>query len=259
MSPASADQPARYDLWFTVRASEAGPYGAVKLSSLLDYLQEAAGEHAAKLGVSVIDLSKQNLTWVLSRYHVRIFRYPVWGDTVRVTTWPSARQNLFALREFEVADALGNAVATATSSWMLIDVRVKKPVRPAERLGEFLQDPARAMTDDFNSLPSLGRTDHERVFRVRHADLDWNRHANHVAYIEWAVETAPPAIITRLRPTEIEVDYRGEARYGDELVSRVEVLAAGAEPGLIHQIVRAKDGVELARLRTVWSAAPAPT
>jgi medium-chain acyl-[acyl-carrier-protein] hydrolase len=255
MSPILSYSPARHNLWFTVRASEAGPFGAVKLTSLLNYFQEAASEHAAKLGVSVIDLMKQNLTWVLSRYHIKIFRYPVWGQAVRVTTWPSARHNLFALREFEVADELGNAIASATSSWMLIDLKIKKPVRPAERLGDFPQDPARAIADDFPSLPSPGRTDSEQTFRVRQADLDWNRHANHVVYIEWAVETAPPDVVTRLRPSEIEADFRGQARYGDEIVSRVEAMPPGAGPGLIHQIVRAQDKAELARLRTLWSDA----
>jgi medium-chain acyl-[acyl-carrier-protein] hydrolase len=258
MSANPADRPARFTLSFTVRASEAGPYGAVKLGSLLDYFQEAAGEHAARLGVSVSDLIQRNLTWVLSRYHIRISRYPAWGESVRVTTWPSMRQHLFALREFEAADEQGNPVASATSSWMLIDLGTKKPVRPAERLGDFPQDPSRAINDEFHSLPTLKKSDFEQVFRVRQGDLDWNQHANHVVYVEWGVEAAPPDVISRTRPREIEVDFRGEARYGDEIVSRVEALPPGAGPGFIHQIVRSGDGTELARLRTVWADARRP-
>ena len=160
--------------------------------------------------------------------------------------------NLFALREFEAVDAGGRPLASATSSWMLIDLTTKKPVRPAERLGDFPQDPARAFVDDFRPLPRLETPDREQRFSVRQGDLDWNKHANHVAYIEWGVEAAPPELVGRARPREIEIDYRGEARYGDELVSRVKVVSSESGTTLLHQIVREGDNAELARLRTAW-------
>jgi len=258
MMPASPDAPDRHELRFTVRASEAGPFGVIRLASFLDYFQEAAGEHAAVLGVSVADLLKKNLTWVLSRYHVKIIRYPVWGETVRMRTWPSTRQHLFALREFEAFDQGGNIIASATSSWMVIDIATKKPVRPEERLGKFPRNPSRALADDFRPLPVLGKTDFERTFFVRQGDLDWNRHANHVVYIEWASEAAPPEVINGSRPAEIEADFRGEARYGDVVISRVESGPPAAAPMFIHQVIREKDGMELARLRTVWRKAGRP-
>jgi len=251
----SPDASRHHEILFTVRASEAGPLGVIRLASFLDYFQEAAGEHAALLGVSVTELLKQKHTWVLSRYHIQIDRYPVWGETVRMKTWPSTRQNLFALREFEAADACGSTIARATSSWMVIDITTKKPVRLADCLGDFPQDPTRAVPDDFHSLPILSKTDFERSFFVRQGDLDWNRHANHVVYIEWAAEAAPPDIITGSRPAEIEVDFRGEARYGDVVLSRVQAGPSAAAAELTHQIIRERDGAELARLRTVWRKA----
>jgi len=251
----SPDAPFHHELRFTVRASEAGPLGVIRLASFLDYFQEAAGEHAGLLGVSVHELLKRKLTWVLSRYHIKISRYPVWGEAIKMKTWPSTRRHLFALREFEAVDAGGDVIARATSSWMVIDIVTKKPVRLAECLGDFPQDPTRALADEFRSLPILSRTDFERTFFVRQGDLDWNRHANHVVYIEWAAEAAPPDIVTGCRPVEIEADYRGEARYGDAILSRVEAGPSTDAPQFIHQVIREKDGAELARLRTVWMKA----
>jgi medium-chain acyl-[acyl-carrier-protein] hydrolase len=237
---------------FVVGASEAGPRGRVKLACLLDYFQESAAEHAARLGASVLDLIKKKLTWILSRYHVRVFRYPVWGEEVRMTTWPSSRGGLFALREFEMSDQSGNAVAAATSSWMLLDVLRKKPVPVVENLGEFPQDARRAIADDFAPLPGLNKVDSELPFRVKMGDLDWNRHVNHVVYIEWAVESAPVEVIGESLPVEIEVDYRGEVLYGQTVLSRSEVLTRGDKTWLGHQIVRRDDLKELARARTLW-------
>jgi len=237
---------------FVVGASEAGPRGRIRLPCLLDYFQESAAEHAGKLGASVVDLIKKKLTWVLSRYHVRVFRYPLWGEEVRMTTWPSSRRGLFALREFELEDQSGNPVAAATSSWMLLNVLRKKPVPVVENLGDFPHDPRRAIADDFLPLPELSQVDLELPFRVKMADLDWNRHVNHVVYIEWAVEAVPPEVITSCVPIEIEIDYRGEVLYGETVLSRSQVLMEGEETLLCHQIVH-QDGLrELARARTLW-------
>jgi acyl-ACP thioesterase len=83
-------------------------------------------------------------------------------------------------------------------------------------------------------------------------DLDWNRHVNHVVYIEWAVESAPVEVIGESLPVEIEVDYRGEVLYGQTVLSRSEVLTRGDKTWLGHQIVRRDDLKELARARTLW-------
>jgi medium-chain acyl-[acyl-carrier-protein] hydrolase len=229
-----------------------GPGGRVKLGSLLNYFQEAASEHAEILGASVIDLISKNLTWVLSRYHIKIFRYPLWKESLQLTTWPSVQKGLFALREFEIRDGQNHLLSAATSSWMMLAIRSKRPVPLTGNLPEYPKDPRRAIPDDFAPLPKAEKTDLEMSFRVEMRDLDWNRHVNHVVYIEWAAETAPKDILEHFLPAEIEVDFRGEALFGETVISRTEVLSLGSEPVLVHQISKDKDQKELTRLRTVW-------
>ena len=60
--------PTIYEADYTVRSYEIDTTGRVRPLTLFNYMQDAAGEHAARLGVSVLDLFKRNLTWVLSRY-----------------------------------------------------------------------------------------------------------------------------------------------------------------------------------------------
>ena len=242
----------RHQIKFRVHSYEAGPDGRIRLASYLNYFQEAAGEHAAILGVSVTDLLTKNLTWVISRYHVRIWRYPSWTETVSLTTWPSELQNVFALREFEASDEQGRLIAAATSSWMMIDLKAKQPVSLKDYLPAFAHDPRRAVADTFEPLPRIEKRDRELAFAVRRHDLDWNRHVNHVVYVEWAVETPSRDVLENYLPLEVEVDYRGEAFFGQTVSSRVEYLLGGKRPLLVHQIVRQSDQKELARLRTCW-------
>ncbi len=234
---------------FQVRLFEAGPNGRTRVSSLLNYFQEAAGEHAALLGVSVTDLlPKKKLTWVLSRYHIRIWRYPLWSETVELKTWPSARQDYFALREFELHGAQGELLAAATSSWMMIDRQTKRPVLLAGHLPAFEEDNRRAVDDRFDPLPGVEKIDLQLSLQVGLRDLDWNKHVNHVVYIEWALETAPTDLLTDYLPVEIEVDYRGEAFLGETILSSTGCL--------LHRVAKKDNDRELARLRTKWRKKP---
>ncbi len=238
---------------YVVHSYETDARGLAKASTLLNYLQDAAGEHAVRLGVGVPDLVKRRMTWVLSRYHIVIHRYPSIGARLEVTTWPSGKHGYFALRDFEVADGNGAPVLSATSSWMVIALDGKQPVKVDEAIAIPYAIDRRALDDPFDSLPVPDARDAEVRFRVESNHIDWNRHVNNAVYVQWALEAMPPDVLKTGRPAEIEVSYRAEAFYGEEIVSAVR-RAAGEDgrPAFLHQVLNAATGVELARLRTRW-------
>ncbi|MBP1767077.1 MAG: acyl-ACP thioesterase [Candidatus Aminicenantes bacterium] len=254
MSRPDAGDEARSFRQFSVRTYECDTRGRLRLEALLNYLQDSAAEHAERLGAGVVDLIKRNLTWVLSRYHIRISRYPGWKESVELATWPSLHQGLFALREFEVRDGQGTLIAAASSSWMLIDLKTKRPVAPGERLGPYPRDPRRAVGSNFEPLPAVGQGDIERSFRVRLSDLDWNRHVNHVATIAWALETPAADFLEKHHPVEIEVDFRGQAFFGESALCRMQELSSGQDTVTLIRIIKEQNERELARLRIRWNA-----
>jgi medium-chain acyl-[acyl-carrier-protein] hydrolase len=238
---------------YRVHTYECDYAGRVHSAALLNYLQDTAGGHAARQGYSVHDLFRSGKTWVLSRLHVRISRYPSLGDEVKVTTWPSGSRGLFALRDYEASDSAG-PVLVGTSSWMIIEVATRRPVPVADLLPADYGLERRALADDFPSIPPLGAAARETGFRANLRDIDWNRHVNNAVYVSWGLEAAPPDVLETKRPADVEISYRAEAFYGDEILSRVGPDdRAGAESAFLHQIVRPADGVELARLRTRWA------
>lgn len=237
---------------FQIRSYEIDSRGKIKLGSILNYLQEVASEHAARLGASVIDLFPKNLTWVLSRYHLKILSYPSWGETIQIITWPSGIYNLFALREFEILNDKNEILAFVTSSWILLDFKKKQPVRPEEHLHKFPRKIERAIPDNFESLPVIEKVNFELPFRIRMSDLDLNQHVNHVSYIEWAMETMPPEILKKYQPIQLEISFRGEAFYGDRVLSRTQIVNGDSHQICLHQIVHEKNGKELTRLKSRW-------
>jgi len=241
-----------YTQKFTVRNFDVDFKGKLKLEMLLNFLQESAAEHAFALGLSGEELLKNNLAWILSRYHIEIDYYPRKGETVEVKTWPCLVKGIFTLREYEIHISKSVA-AKATSSWMAVDLKKKKPVKIREHLPSFPMYEKRAIDDEFKRLPDFNKSDLELRFPVLKADLDFNRHVNNVVYIKCAVETVPEKIIMNSTLTRIEVNYRNETFYGDWITSRTQKIREGESLQYIHQLIRESDGQEIARLRTEWT------
>jgi medium-chain acyl-[acyl-carrier-protein] hydrolase len=234
-----------------VRYHELDSHGNVSPVTLLNYLQDTAGLHAAQLGVAVSDLRKIGLTWVLSRIHLIVTQYPRAEDTVVIRTWPATRQGLFSCREFELTGTGKLAFGRATTSWAALNINSRRPVKLEDHLPAYPLYPHRAVDDDFATLPLFpGAATAELSFRVLRGDLDTNHHVNNAIYAAWALETVPDEIAAGTL-IELEISFRAEVLYGETVLSRCVV----AGPGIcLHQIVNHKDGRELARLRTRWTA-----
>jgi len=239
---------------YTVHTYETDARGLGRPVALLNYLQDSAGDHAGRLGLSVIDLVKRGLTWVLSRYHVVIHRYPALGERLEVVTWPSGKHGYFAIRDFEVTDGNGGPVLSATSSWMVIGLEDKHTVKVDDVVGPAYAVAKRALEDPFASIPVPEGRESEVRFRVESGHLDWNRHVNNAVYVQWALESVAPEVLMNRRPSDIEVSYRAEAFYGDEVLSVAQRIPDGGRgPAFLHQVLHGATGAELARLRTRWS------
>ncbi|MDH4196925.1 MAG: thioesterase [Candidatus Aminicenantes bacterium] len=242
-----------YDQKFFIHTYEIDAEGRAQVLALLNFLQDAAAGHASRLGFSVPDLVKRGLTWVLSRYRVSIQRYPRFFEEVTVKTWPSGLQSYFALRDFEISDAKGPFLA-ATTSWMLLNLKTKQPVKAEDHLAADMVHPQRSLPDAFPTIPSLAGAVREMKFRVARRDLDMNKHVNNVVYIHWALEAVEDEVAAAKRPVDLEVSYRAEAFYKEDVVSSVGTAEeVEGTVAFLHRIVRASDGTELARLRTRWA------
>lgn len=235
---------------FTIRAYEIDAKGKASVTSICNYLQEAAGNHATILGVAVDHLFKMHLTWVLSRLHIQVSRFPIWRENVRLETWPSGKKGKYATRDFLIFDQSDNIIVRGTSSWMMIDLKMLKPITMPEFMNE-IKSPARprAIDDSFQKLPPPQNPEIETMFDVRLNDLDINQHVNNVKYIEWALESIPIRDWQESHLTELEISYRSETKYGE----RVVVKSERNQNIYLHGIISEKDQRNLALLRTKWN------
>ncbi|MBN2359431.1 MAG: hypothetical protein JXR83_08245 [Deltaproteobacteria bacterium] len=243
----------RYD----VRAHEVDPGGRPAIRALGYWLQDAAGEHARRLGASIEEMARQGWTWVLTRLRIELRRPVRWGDTVVVETWPAGARPRLAYRDFELRLDGGEPIGSAASAWMVLDLATRHPVRLPEFVRN-LRQPARARDAGAPGRLSAPAPDAAAVdLRVNRSDLDVNRHANNVSYLGWLVESVPDAVWEKRWLEQLDIGYRAEGRSGDRIASRCgQVDGDGAASTFAHSLVRVSDGSELALGRSVWTAQP---
>jgi len=241
---------------YKVHVYETGPDGKMNLYSLFDFLQDIASDHAVKLGYGRDDLLRQNHFWVLSRIYAVINEWPAWGDTITVRTWPKGTESVFALRDYEVFFKDGRLVASATSSWLIIDQTTKKIQRPDSALSHFNSEiqrrdslPRNAMKIESASAGSKNASE----FNVRISDLDINLHTNNVKYIKWVTDSYDLDFIMNNTPYSAEINYLAESRFNDSIAVRIsEDTDNNNIDHFNNSILRLPDNAELCRVRIGW-------
>ncbi len=186
-------------------------------------LEQAAGIHAARLGVGIEALRAEGRAWMLAQFGLAASRWPEPEEPLEVITWPSRRTaGARAWREFEIVSAAGEKLAEAATVWLMVDLERRRPVRLPRFLLE-LDFPARETRIGLTAIPEAPPAPAEMHRRaVAAEDLDINEHVNNAAYIGWAETLAGWDKMLRL-----QADYIGEALLGDRITIETWKLEQG--------------------------------
>jgi len=195
---------------YRVRFSEVDRNDRLRLRTFFDYAQEVAGIHAGKLGVSSASLWAMRQAWMVSRMRIRIMNYPAAMREVRVKTWPSGFDKLFAVREYEFSYAdSGQLFAEASSCWLIVDTEHKRILPASRRLvgsqyEELAKEEAKRL---FPSLDRMHPLQEElpmlRTFVATEAMIDGNCHVNNAEYAGMLQDAFGPGCY----PQEFQINY----------------------------------------------------
>ncbi len=234
---------------FTVNSYFTDLNGNLSVRSLFELFQEVAWEHATLNRFGFHDLYDQGYFWALSRIRVQVNRVPKWTEHFNLTTWPSGTEGLFALRDYQMYDNQGNVLIGATSSWLIVDLKTRRP----QRLDAFkdvmpIRDDIRATHGNAQRIdipqqsPLFVSTEKANI-----SDIDVNGHVNNAKYIEWATNSLPINEYKNLILKEIEVNFLSEGFYGAsfsvesiKIDNQFVILINGTENGKHNALVRIK-------------------
>jgi medium-chain acyl-[acyl-carrier-protein] hydrolase len=223
----------------------------VKPDTLLQFLQEAAAIHANSARVSVADLLKDDMTWVLRRYRINIKSSPGRCD-LNIRTWYEPQRNLFSVRVFEARSPSGDVVIDAWSAWIVVDLKRGRPIR----LDRVLPDSYFAMTEPTGEpvteeiMPIGDSFDYENVLQVRRRERDLNGHANHTAYFDWALENIPEEAISGLYPVRLDAEFLSSVKR-ERVTVRTKKLSDN--PISYSHEITAEDGSPSAKISTIFA------
>ncbi|HAC15878.1 MAG TPA: hypothetical protein DCE78_08040 [Bacteroidetes bacterium] len=227
---------------FKIKQFEIDTDGYALLSVIADNMQEAAGSHAESLGWSMQSLLDQNMGWILNRFTLDIHRYPKAGEVIRIETWPSGADRLFAYRDFELFDDRGGLILSARTAWLILDIKRRRPIATPEDVKEIGARSIRNARIEIESKIPAPEGDVVKSIRfpIRRSDLDINQHVNNVRYMEWVLETLYE--VQNIRPRFLDIQFKSEGKYGEVAISERYDAGSGDH---IHRIVRESDGKEL--------------
>lgn len=234
---------------FLVGYGEVDEHNRMRLSALLNYLQDMATMHSKMVGYSSNRCSELGIAWLLLSWHIKIYSYPKADMNIEIKTWSRKIKGAHAFRGFEVEDENGNLVAHADSMWALVNIDTGRPLRPFDDMLELYGEIDRTFFDDEKvriDIPE--KIDSNICLKIQRRDIDTNRHCNNTKYIEFALEIIPEDVYHVKNVSELEIVYKKQVVYGDS----VDVSLTKVDENKFVNVIRKEDGEVATLIRTSW-------
>ena len=235
-----------YEKEYEIKYYEQNLRGALKESSLLNFLQDVATLSAESLGFGPTFVFVNQYAWVVLRYHIEIYKDIKDITNIIIKTQPRGTSKLFAFRDFEFYSNEDVLLGKVVSTWMLIDVNTRRPL-PTQKVLSMMPIYEKRQDDlEYSKIDNFETVTYKKEFDVRFDDIDVNKHANNCNYIIWALEALPNDFRLNHYPKTIDIKYQKETGLGSKVLSEVFV----ENDCSLHRI--SENGEELCSLRIEW-------
>ncbi len=201
---------------FTLHDDAVDCFGFLKLSTLLYYAQEVAGQHCLLLGADGDTLAAHRLFWAVTRHKVLIHRLPKQGETITVETWPMPTTKVAYPRAMAAYDAAGELLFQSVSLWVLMDMDQRTMVLP-DKSGVVVDGAVRGneLLLPHSLLPK--NLTHMQSRTVTYSCLDRNGHMNNTRYLDWVADLPGSDFHKQYKAKELLISYANEALEGQEI------------------------------------------
>ncbi|MEL6122438.1 MAG: acyl-ACP thioesterase domain-containing protein [Bacteroidota bacterium] len=240
--------PSGYEVAYQIRTSEIDDQRLIRIPALLQLMQEASMQNVIQLSVSVWDLQGDSVSWVLLRKELTVHRYPTLNERIKVLTYPSGFDRVFAYRDYLVYDDKGMLVASASSTWTLMNLNSRKISRIPESYAKYVEvGPDQRLPLPSTKIPLVSDVSDIFDYTFRNYDLDWNGHVNNVNLVKLLIEGLDP-IQPQERPFQFIYHIRAECRAGQ----KVTVSSAPMNEEKSYCSVRDEEGQLLVAAQAIW-------
>ncbi|XP_042380145.1 palmitoyl-acyl carrier protein thioesterase, chloroplastic-like [Zingiber officinale] len=225
----------RYRQTVVIRSYEIGPDKTATLETILNLLQETALNHVWMSGLlgdgfgATHGMMRNDLIWVVTRMHVLVDEYPIWGEVVEIDTWVGASGKNGMRRDWLIRSRLTERVfCRATSTWAMMNQETRRLSKMPEEVRDEISPwfiETRAVQEE--ALKKIDKLDDNAKYvnsdlKPKWSDLDMNHHVNNVKYVRWMLETIPDQFMENHQLSSIILEYRRECDSSDTVQSICE-------------------------------------
>jgi acyl-CoA thioesterase FadM len=225
---------------YRVRFDEAGPDGAMRVSSLLRYAQDIAWRHSERTGFDRTWYAERGLGWVVRGVALELGEPVPMGHTLRLSTAIIGHRRIWARRLCECRLAGGELAARVTTDWVLLDAR-GRIVRIPEAFGLAFTNPE--LDGEILRVPKqAGPAAASLELTVRGRDLDPFDHVNNAVYLDWLWEARDAAGWAGVPIQSLRIEYLASAARRDAVTVDLH-----GSPEAWTGVIRGAGGVEYVR------------
>ncbi len=208
----------QYTFESKVRYSETDLERKLTLPAIINYFQDASTFQSESLGLGIEYCEENKKAWFLSSWQIVVERYPLLGEEIQISTWPTGFKGMFGDRNFALEDKNGEIIAWANSLWIYMDLSKGRPTKPLKedvaRYGEGAPlekefAPRKIeISGEFQEMPAIS---------VMKYHIDTNGHMNNCHYVAIAME----ALNSNMHFTQMRAEYKKSAVYGDVIIPKI--------------------------------------
>jgi medium-chain acyl-[acyl-carrier-protein] hydrolase len=214
-----------YEEKILLKYSEIDQNFTMKPFALLNFLQDIASKNAEDWGFGYSYIHPRNYAWFLIKYRMEFNEYPTDIQELTLKTEPRGYNKLFAYRDFELYNK-EKLLGRMHSMWSIVDINSRSiiPIVTAIPNNPHMKQFEKREDDlVFSKITQIANPILQKEFEVRYNDIDVNGHANNGNYIVWAFEPLSFDFKNSHKIKNIDMVYKKEAKYGEKLVSQVEL------------------------------------
>lgn len=238
---------------YNIRSYHIDSSSRLHVHHLLNFLQDAAHQHADGLGFGQSQLSKINLFWVLSPLSIEISELPGQGDEIELSTWVKSIRGSVSEREFSISTN-GKLLVNASSLWFCISGETHKPAQvPKEYVTKMTVNNlfATKLGAIKVELPQQdAKSSTGKVVRAEFSDIDMVDHVNNATYARWILDEIPTDYHQNKGLKKLTINYLGEVFLDDNI--RVVHKFWGSN-NLLHEIISIKTNDIICLAITTWN------
>ncbi len=204
-----------YAYKYLVGYSDVNKNNEMKLSRIIDMLQNIATWHSKTVGYGTKEMMQLKLAWLALAWKIKILKYPEADELIEIRTWSKSPKGLHAYRDFEILNEDGETLVLATSSWVLYSLENKRPIRLLpEIMNGYGTIDRNALNEEISKMKDEKINGDSFEIKIEKRDIDTNNHVNNAKYVEFLGEVLPDD----LKIKDIEIQYKKQTMLGEKLL-----------------------------------------